>query len=437
MSHNESRQMTVSKIRQAVMGRSDTFAIRNATAIDARGIQQHYWLVSSEGKIVATGTRDAEFEQAWDASCPQSAEHVAQPHHLGDSTQGHRNNMVIDAQGAIVTPGYIDIHTHGARESSFDDGMTGIDTARAWHALHGTTRQVLSLITNPLDVMCSNLHTVAKACQERPDCLGAHLEGPFLALSRKGAHDPQCLLDPKPHYVEQLLDAAQGCIRQITIAPELPHGLDAIRRFAEAGVIPAIGHCDADYEMTRRGIDAGARILTHVFNAMNGIHHRKPGPIPAVLEDTRVQVELINDGFHIQNPVVKLAFALFAGRIALITDSMAATGCPDGSYTLGKLAVTVDDGHARLVSNGAIAGSTLTLEESVRRGVEELGLSAVDVVAAATLGPAHALGVDKPNKVTAYPLGLLAPGYSADCIIHAAHSWTVEDVWCEGRRLRS
>ncbi|OZG67152.1 N-acetylglucosamine-6-phosphate deacetylase [Bifidobacterium aquikefiri] len=419
MNGNESKEEQSLAVQKAVTGAAQTFAIRNATKIDARGIEHHFWLVSAHGEIVATGTRDDDYNRAWAAVCAHS-----------DAVQSST-----DAQGAILTPGYIDIHSHGAWERSFDDGSEGIAMARVGHAVHGTTRQVLSLITNPLDVMCNNLRTVAKVCAARPDCLGAHLEGPFLALSRKGAHDPACLRDPEPQYVDRLLEAGNGCIRQITIAPELPHGIEAIRRFSQAGVVPAIGHCDADYETTRRGVDAGARILTHVFNAMNGIHHRKPGPIPAILEDPRVQVELINDGFHVQNPVVKLAFALFGRRIALITDSMAATGCPDGAYTLGKLDVNVEEGHARLVSNGAIAGSTLTMEESVRRGVEELGLSAVDVVAAATEGPAHALGIERPNTITNYPLGFLAPGYAADCIIHAEQSWKAQSVWCEGRQL--
>ena len=141
--------------------------------------------------------------------------------------------------------------------------------------MHGTTRQVLSLITNPLDVMCANLQTVRGMMNARPDILGAHLEGPFLALSRKGAHDPECLKDPLPEYVDRLLQAAGGCLRQITIAPELPHGIDAIRRFVAAGVVPAVGHCDADYATAHKGFDAGAGIMTHMFNAMNGLHHRK------------------------------------------------------------------------------------------------------------------------------------------------------------------
>ena len=171
--------------------------------------------------------------------------------------------------------------------------------------------------------------------------LGSHLEGPFLALARKGAHDPECLKDPVPELVEQLLDAADGSLRQITIAPELPHGIDAIGRFAAAGVVPAVGHCDADYDMAKRGFDAGAGIITHMFNAMNGLHHREPGPIPAAVADPRVTIEIINDGFHVQDPMVRLGFGFAPRRTAFVTDAMAATDCPDGPYKLGALDVNV------------------------------------------------------------------------------------------------
>lgn len=343
---------------------------------------------------------------------------------------------VTDAAGRMMTPGYVDIHAHGSWGSSFDDGGQGIRLARAGHMMHGTTRQVLSLITNPLDVMCANLETVHGMMSARPDILGAHLEGPFLALSRKGAHDPECLKDPVPEYVDRLLQAAGGCLRQITIAPELPHGIDAIRRFAAAGVVPAVGHCDADYATARKGFDAGAGIMTHMFNAMNGLHHREPGPIPAAVEDPRVTIELINDGFHVQNPMVRLGFGFAPHRTAFVTDAMAATDCPDGHYLLGALDVDVIDGHARLVSNGAIAGSTLTLEKAVQRAVLELGFTPADAVEAATLTPAKAFGFDRANPVTKQPLGLLAPGYAADVLLLDPATWSVTHVWCDARPLR-
>ena len=163
---------------------------------------------------------------------------------------------------------------------------------------------------------------------------------------------------------------------------------------------------------------------------------RKPGPIPAAVEDPRVTIELINDGFHVQDPMVKLGFEFAPHRTAFVTDAMAATDCPDGPYKLGALDVNVVDGHARLVSNGAIAGSTLLLEVAVQRAVNELGISPVDAVEAATLAPARAFGYDKPNAVTGAPLGLLAPGYAADLLLTDPSSWTVNQVWCAGRKLK-
>lgn len=388
-------------------------AICNATRIDARGVQHHAWLIAVDGVIVATGTRDEDFQSACDA-------------YRVDSEQ------IVDFNGNIVVPGYVDVHAHGAWGASFDDGAQAISLARAGHMLHGTTRQVLSLITNPLDVMCDNIRAARTFSANRPDVLGAHLEGPFLALERKGAHDPQCLLDPTDDVVDALLEAADGFIRQVTVAPELPHGLSAIRRLCAAGVRPAVGHCSADYEQAQAGFNAGATLMTHMFNAMNGLGHRAPGPIPAAVEDPRVTIELINDGFHVDNPMVQLGFNFAPERIAFVTDAMAATDCPDGHYKLGALDVTVDHGHARLDSNGAIAGSTLLLEVAVSRAVLELGIDPAMAVRAATLTPAKAFGLDVPNSITEAPLGLLAEGYAADLVCLQPSDWHVTDVWCAG-----
>ena len=414
------RQDTVRRVTAALTGAPAAFAVRGARKVDARGIEDHGWAVAGpDGVIAATGTRDDDFEAACRA--------------VGIDPNGA---AVTDADGRLMTPGYVDIHAHGSWERSFDDGPEGIDIARTGHLVHGTTRQVLSLITNPIDVMCGNLRTVRAAMDRRPDVLGSHLEGPFLAMARKGAHDPACLKDPVPDIVEAMLEAADGSLRQITIAPELPHGMSAIRRFAEAGTVPAVGHCDADYATARRAFDEGAGLMTHMFNAMNGLHHREPGPIPAAVEDPRVTIELINDGFHVQDPMVRLGVGFAPHRLAFVTDAMAATDCPDGPYKLGALDVNVVDGHARLVSNGAIAGSTLLLEVAVRRAVRVIGMGPVDAVEAATLTPARVFGLDRPNPVTGAPLGLVAPGYAADILLTDPERWTVETVWCAGRRIR-
>ncbi|KFI46952.1 N-acetylglucosamine 6-phosphate deacetylase [Bifidobacterium bohemicum] len=451
------RVQTVEQVTKVVTSGPDPWiVVRNARKVDARGIEQDFWVIAHDGVIAATGCGDEALASVYcvfgiedgAAGMPSGRKGLAEGegHDKGDERAGIAMSTlrasdgapveVVDAAGRNLTPGYVDIHAHGAWGMSFDDGVEGIGTARAGHMMHGTTRQVLSLITNPMDVICDNLKTVRSQMDRRPDVLGAHLEGPFLALSRKGAHDPNCLKDPTDDSVDQLLEAGDGSIRQITIAPELPHGVSAIRRFAAAGVVPAVGHCDADYETARRGFESGAGIMTHMFNAMNGLHHREPGPIPAAVEDPRVTIELINDGFHVQNPVLKMALNFAPHRIAFVTDAMSATDCPDGPYKLGALDVTVKDGHARLVSNGAIAGSTLLLEKAVQRAITVLGISPADAVEAATLTPAHAFGFDRSNPVTGAPIGLLSPGYAADLLLSDPETWRVERVWCAGRIVR-
>ncbi|KFI98073.1 N-acetylglucosamine-6-phosphate deacetylase [Bifidobacterium stellenboschense] len=457
------RSETVARVTAALHGAPHPVAIRGARKVDAAGVRDGWWTVSdARGVIVASGVaRGGDGEEAFEHACRTVGLDPAS------------RETVIDADGMILTPGYVDIHAHGAWERSFDDGADGIDVARTGHAVHGTTRQVLSLITNPVDVMCRNIRTVRDVMASgRPDVLGCHLEGPFLALKRKGAHDPNCLKDPVDEIVDEMLEASGyvagahggagagggagasgrpvgrhtaagvggagrlGCIRQVTIAPELEHGVSAIRRFAAAGVVPAVGHCDADYTAAKAGFDAGAGIMTHMFNAMNGLHHREPGPIPAAVEDPRVTIELINDGFHVDDPMVRLGFGFAPHRIAFVTDAMAATGCPDGAYKLGELDVNVVDGHARLVSNGAIAGSTLVLEVAVQRAVLALGFEPAAAVEAATLTPARAFGFDRPNPVTGAPIGLVAPGYAADLNLLDPATWAVRHVWCAGRALR-
>ena len=168
--------------------------------------------------------------------------------------------------------------------------------------------------------------------------LGAHLEGPFLDHEFRGAHDPLQLRAADAASVERLLEASGGTLRQITIAPEHPGASEAIARFVDAGVAVAVGHTGADFETTLAAFDAGASILTHAFNGMRGIHHRAPGPVVAAMHADHVTLEIINDGVHVHPDVVRLAFAGAHGRVALITDAMAAAGAADGAYLLGSLA---------------------------------------------------------------------------------------------------
>ncbi|RLQ86464.1 N-acetylglucosamine-6-phosphate deacetylase [Mycetocola zhadangensis] len=334
---------------------------------------------------------------------------------------------VVNAQGLTLVPGFIDIHGHGGNASSFDDGADSIRSALKVHRRHGTTRSVLSLVTASVDDLEKRVGVIADLAASDPTILGSHLEGPFLDVGHKGAHDPELLHSPAVGSVNRLISAARGTLRQVTLAPELPGGLDAIRQFVNAGVVVAVGHTDTDFDGALEAFDAGASILTHAFNAMNGIHHRAPGPVLAAAASPSVTLEIINDGVHVHPEVVRLAFAAAPGRIALITDAMAAAGSDDGVYQLGSLSVTVTDGVARLTEGNSIAGSTLTLDEALRRAVVEVGIDLTDAITALTSTPARAIG-------RAGDLGQLAAGFAADAVL-LDEEFGVVSVWAAGVRV--
>ncbi|WP_341952769.1 N-acetylglucosamine-6-phosphate deacetylase [Salinibacterium sp. TMP30] len=348
---------------------------------------------------------------------------------VGDEWRAHAtaDSSITDAAGSYLTPGFIDIHSHGGNGASFDDGTDAINTALSVHRAHGTTRSVLSLVSSDHANLVQNLTVIAELAAADPLVLGSHLEGPFLDAAFKGAHSPDVLRNPTPGEIEELLAAAAGSLRQITLAPELDGALAAISQLTDAGVTVAVGHTSADYDQTLAAFDAGARLLTHAFNAMKGIHHRAPGPITAALSRESVNLEVINDGVHVHPNVVKMLFASALGRVALVTDAMAAACSSDGHYRLGSLDVTVTAGVARLSNSGAIAGSTLTMDAAVRRAITEVGLSVPQAVAAATVVPARAIG-------RAGDLGSLSAGFAADAVLLDA-DFRVQAVWAAGREV--
>ncbi|GAA2318135.1 N-acetylglucosamine-6-phosphate deacetylase [Streptomyces hawaiiensis] len=321
------------------------------------------------------------------------------------------NAHVIDVTGHYVIPGFVDLHNHGGGGASFtsgsvDDILKGIHT----HRLHGTTTLVASTVTGDMDSLTRRAGLLSELA-EQGEIAGVHFEGPFISPCRKGAHSEALLRDPHPADVRKLIDAARGQARMLTLATELPGGLDSVRLLADHGVIAAIGHTDATYEQTVEAIDAGATVATHLFNAMPPLGHRSPGPITALLEDDRITVELINDGTHLHPAALRLAFHhAGADRVAFITDAMDAAGFGDGRYWLGPLEVEVADGVARLVEDGTIAGSTLTLDRAFQRAVTVDGLSVEDAVTALSANPARLLGL-------ADTIGSLEPGKHADLLI--------------------
>jgi len=334
---------------------------------------------------------------------------------------------VTDAAGRTLVPGFIDLHCHGAGGASVEEGAEAIRALLAVHTAHGTTRTVLSLVTAPVDLLCDRLQVIAEAAASDHRVLGAHLEGPFLDHDYRGAHDPLQLRAPDATTVERLLEASGGMLRQITIAPEHPGATEAIARFVDSGVAVAVGHTGADYETALAAFDAGASILTHAFNGMRGIHHRAPGPVVAAMHADHVTLEVINDGVHVHPDVVRLAFAGAHGRVALVTDAMAAAGAPDGAYRLGSLGVIVEGGIARLLEGGSIAGSTLTQDAALRRAVVDCGIPLDEAVGALTVAPAAAIG-------RAHDLGRLDPGFAADAVL-LTPDLDVEAVWGAGARI--
>ena len=335
---------------------------------------------------------------------------------------------VVDAEGLTLVPGFIDLHCHGGAAADYgDDDRAAVQAALQLHRTRGTTRTVMSLVTAPLDKTAERVARIRALTEAGTGVLGSHLEGPFLAEEFKGAHDPTLLREADGESVGVLLAAAGGTIAQVTIAPELEGSPEAIRQLVDAGVVVAVGHTATDYAGAKAAFDAGATLLTHAFNGMRGIHHRAPGPVVAAMSSPGVTLEVINDGVHVHPDVVNMAFASAPGRIALVTDAMAATGCADGDYMLGTLAVEVKDGVARLVEGGSIAGSTLTLDVALRQTVEQCGVPLAAAIGALTATPARVLGVDDR-------LGDLRVGYAADAVL-LSPELTVEAVWAAGERV--
>ena len=290
-----------------------------------------------------------------------------------------------------VVPGFVDVHAHGGGGASFVTlDPDEVQTALAAHAAVGTTTMVTSLVTGTLPDLVDQVRML-RGLWEDGRIAGIHLEGPWLAPERKGAHPRDLLVDPDPDSVRTLLDAGGGAVRMVTIAPERAGAIEAVRLLAGEGVVAAVGHTAADFDTAVAAIEAGAVGATHLFNAMPPMLHRAPGPVLALWRDQRVVLEIVLDGVHVRPELAAFVFASAPGRVALVTDAMAAAGAPDGDYRLGELDVVVRDRVARLAGSDTIAGSTLTLDRAVRNAVAA-GVPLAAAVHAATEVPADYLG---------------------------------------------
>ncbi len=308
---------------------------------------------------------------------------------------GRHQNPDKNVDGTLI-PGFIDIHCHGGSGSYFSDASK-ISEVIKLHKEHGTTGIVASLVTaeiEDLKLQISALVPFYKA----GEILGIHLEGPYLSHARCGAHEPSLLINPDIAEIKELLDVGAGAITMITIAPELPGAIEAIKFLIAAGVTVAIGHTNGDFKDAAAGTNAGATIVTHFMNAMS--KEKTEGSISSfVLIDERLSVELILDGHHIPFGTSAQIIQAIVDRVVLVTDAMSAAGCSDGNYNIGKLSVKVHDSIARLESNGALAGSTLTMDKAFLNAINECGVSIEKAVLMCSTNPADALGLQDRGSI--------------------------------------
>ena len=325
-------------------------------------------------------------------------------HEIGD---GPHPSAERKFSGTLI-PGFVDIHCHGGGGYYFSnlnpDQITGaIDI----HRQAGTTTQYASLVTADLSQLKAQIESLIPFVRSG-DLAGIHLEGPYLSRAKCGAHAPELLRAPHLDEVKSLIEWGQGTIAMVTIAPELEGALESITWLASQGIVAAIGHSDADADTARAAIDAGAKVVTHFTNAMAKMVGGQ-SMATEVLDDSEISLELINDGTHVPIDVIEILKKNALERTILVTDAMSAAGGNDGKYLIGNLEVEVKDSIARLVSNGSLAGSTLTMERAFINFINKDGVNIVDAVRASST---HAAKVFRLNSV-----GSISVGKKAD-ILH-------------------
>ena len=307
----------------------------------------------------------------------------------------------------ILIPGFVDIHCHGGGGKYFSSlSDSEISQVIATHRAGGTVAGLASLVTEPIPNLISQIKRLVPFA-ERGEIAGIHLEGPYLSHARCGAHDPNLLRTPTISEVETLLDAGQGFIKMITIAPELDGALEVIEYLAKSGVIAAIGHSQSDAATAQAAIDRGASVVTHFNNAMPKVVDGPGTMSSAVINELRVSLEIILDGEHVETQVVRSVFEAAPNRIVMVTDAMSAAGSTDGTYQIANLEVNVKDGVARLASNGALAGSTLTMAKAFSHALNEIGISITEAVHAASTLPALILGRSDLGEIAVGKSGFL------------------------------
>lgn len=316
----------------------------------------------------------------------------------------------VDAGGCYLTPGFVDLHTHGAMNQDFSDGSpAGLPILSRYYAAHGVTSFLATTMTLPEEVLTTAMHAIRDFVRpvDGARCAGVHLEGPFLSYAKRGAQAAEHLRRPDVNLFRRLNRASGNRVRMVTVAPEIEGAIPFIQAVSPICAV-SVGHTDADYETALAAYAAGASHTTHLFNGMKPFHHRAPGVIGAAF-DSGATVELICDGLHIHPAAIRGAYRLFGEKLVIISDSLRCAGMPDGPYELGGQPIQMQNGKATLQNTDTLAGSSTNLLAELRN-VVSFGLSLEAALTALTIAPARAARLDSE-------IGSIAVGKRADLLL--------------------
>ncbi|MBQ9954311.1 MAG: N-acetylglucosamine-6-phosphate deacetylase [Eggerthellaceae bacterium] len=337
---------------------------------------------------------------------------------------------VVDAAGCYVIPGLVDLHFHGSAGADISDGrLEGLHAMGAYEASRGITAMCPATMTLSEEQLTAAAKSAAayQPAEGEADLVGINMEGPFISPSKVGAQNPEFVRNPSAAEFRRLQEAAGGLFKLVDIAPEEPGAEEFIQEMA-GEVRISLAHSCANYDDAKKGFELGIRQLTHLYNAMDPMHHRKPGPIPAAAERDDVMAEIIADGVHIHPAMVRLAFNMFGDdRMILISDTLRAAGLADGVYDLGGQDVTVK-GPVATIENGALAGSVSDLMRCLYVAVKDMGIPLESAVKAATANPARALGLEGVH-------GTLAVGAVANAVLLDQETLELKQVVLRGKAL--
>lgn len=337
---------------------------------------------------------------------------------------------VLDVAGCYVVPGFVDVHFHGCMGADLCDAEPdALKEIARYEASRGVTSICPATMTYPEDRLSSIARIAAsfEPADDEASLVGINMEGPFISPDKIGAQNPAYVQRCDAGMLRRVQQEADGLVKLVDIAPEEPGAMEFIHEVADE-VRVSLAHTCTDYDTAREAFSQGARHMTHLYNAMPGLHHRKPGPIAAAWEAPEATVELICDGVHVHEAMARLTFGLFGeDRICLISDSMRATGLEDGTYDLGGQDVTVR-GNVATLADGTIAGSVTDLAACVQHAVASMGIPLERALTAATITPAKAIGIDAER-------GSLAVGKAADIVVLDA-DLNVKHVILRGKQIR-